>query len=155
MSTPFGLVAATTDVREADKAELVVLSRRMERAALDAPPPVVAATLQDVRFLTPHTRAVYDTLAARGSRATLFARGLQSWLGPGVTGVALDDDDPLVDEWVVVLPSPEAPAVFAATDLRHPCDVDLERCFAYAVSYDRDVVDACLQSLVEHAGQSA
>ena len=154
MATPYAIVTAAVEPRDADKAELVRLSRRMERAALDAPPPVVAATLQDVRSLTDQTRAVYDALAARGSRSTLFARGLQSWLAPGVVGVALDDDDPLVDEWVVVLPSPAQPAVFAATDLRYPCDLDLERCFSYAVSYDRYVVDACLQSLLDHAGQS-
>jgi DICT domain-containing protein len=151
MTTPYGLVSATEPAQVADKAELVALSRRMERAALAAPPPVVAATLQDVRYLSERTRDVYTRLAEGGARATLHARGLQAWIAPGVRGVALDDDDPLVDEWVVVLPSPGAPVVFAATDLRQPCDIDEERCFSYAVSRDPAVVQACLDLLVPEA----
>ena len=34
----------------------------------------------------------------------LHARGLHTWIAPGLTGVALVDDDPLVDQWTVVLP---------------------------------------------------
>ncbi|MCW2605484.1 MAG: diguanylate phosphodiesterase [Frankiales bacterium] len=143
MTTPYQVVAAAEAVRRGDKGELVALSRRFERAALADPPAVVAATLQDARHLTEHTRAVYAQLAAAGSRATLYARELQSWVAEGVVGVSLDDDDPLVDEWVVVLPSSSSPVVFAATDLKEPCDIDLDRCFSYAVSRDPQVVDAC------------
>ena len=144
--TPYQLVRSTTPVQDATKGELLALTRRLERAALQAPPPAVAATLQDVRYLTDHTRAVYAALAAVGSPARLHARGLQAWLAPGVTGVALDEDDPLVDEWVVVLPGHD-PVVFAATDLRLPdCD-DADRCFSYAVSRDPAVVRACGQRL--------
>ena len=145
--TPYAVVAAAEKPLRGNKQELVVASRALERTALQDPPPFAAATLQDARFLTPRTRSVYAELAAAGTSATLFARELQSWVAPGVTGVALDDDDPLVDEWTVVLPSPAGPAVFAATDLREPCDSDLERCFLYAISYDADVVDACMRLL--------
>ena len=144
MPTPFELVAAVQTPQRGYKWELVAASRAMERAALLDPPRAVAATLQDARFLTPHTRAVYTDLAAARTSATLFARDLQSWIAPGVAGVALDDDDPLVDEWVVVLPSPSAPTVFAATDLDEACDQDRDRCFLYAVSRDPEVVSACL-----------
>ena len=145
--TPCALVHAVEPPVEATKRELVVLSRRVEQAALETRPPAVAATLQDARFLTERTRAVYERLAAGGTPARMFARDLQTWLAPGVTGVALDDDDPLVDEWVVVVPGPD-PVVFAATDLRVPdCDDDLDRCFTYAVSRDPDVVRACAASL--------
>ena len=153
--TPFALVSAAERPQEGDKAELIRISRRMERAALDDPPPVVAAALQDARYLTAHTREVYDALARAGSRAVLHARGLQSWIAPGVVGVALDDDDPLVDEWVVVLPSPHRPVVFAATDLRTPCDDELERCFSYGVSYDREVVQACADLLARDGAPAA
>jgi DICT domain-containing protein len=148
VSTPYTLVTRIEPPVRANKSELLALSRRLERAALHDPPPVVAATLQDVRFLTRATRDVYAELAAAGASATLHARGLQSWLAPGVVGVALDDDDPLVDEWSMVLPSPSSPVVFAATDLAEPFDHDLERCFLYAVSHDPDVVQACLRLLV-------
>jgi DICT domain-containing protein len=145
--TPFSLVREVERPVEATKRELVAISRRLERQALLDPPPAVAATLQDERYLTPRTRDVYARLAAAGSRARLLARGLQAWVAPGVTGVPLDDDDPLVDEWVVVVPGRE-PAVLAATDLHAPdCDDDVDRCFAYAVSRDPDVVQACARAL--------
>ena len=140
--TPYELVCRTTPVRDATKAELLGLTRRLERAALLAPPPSVAATLQDSRYLTERTRAVYAALAAAGAPARLHARGLQAWLAPGVTGVALDEDDPLVDEWVVVLPG-VSPVVFAATDLHVPDCEDEDRCFSYGVSYDPEVVQGC------------
>ncbi len=141
-TTPYALVSAAAQVREATKRELVAMTRRLERAALDAPPPAVAATLQDVRYLTERTRAVYAQLAAAGAPARLHARGLQSWLAPDVEGVALDDDDPLVDEWTVVLPG-RNPVAFAATDLGSTDCADDDRCFLYAVSSDPYVVASC------------
>jgi hypothetical protein len=144
--TPYELVRQTTTVQDAVKGELLAMTRRLERAALTAPPPAVAATLQDARYLTERTRAVYAALAAAGSPARLHARGLQAWLAPGVSGVALDEDDPLVDEWVIVLPGRD-PVVFAATDLGIPDCQDHERCFSYAVSRDPDVVAECGRAL--------
>ena len=141
-TTPYALVSAAEQVREATKRELVAVTRRLERAALDAPPPAVAATLQDVRYLTERTRAVYAQLAAAGAPARLHARGLQSWLAPDVEGVALDDDDPLVDEWTVVLPGRD-PVVFAATDLGSTDCADDDRGFLYAMSSDPHVVASC------------
>jgi hypothetical protein len=142
VTTPYEVVRRTAHVQDATKAELLGLTRRLERAALQAPPPAVAATLQDARYLTDRTREVYTALAAAGAPARLHARELQAWLAPGVTGVALDDDDPLVDEWVVVLPG-EHPVVFAATDLRIPGCEDEDRCFSYGVSRDPAVVQEC------------
>jgi hypothetical protein len=144
--TPFALVSAVEQTTEATKGELVAVTRRLERRALQAPPPAVGATLQDERFLTERTRAVYASLAAAGAPARLFARGLQAWLAPGVTGVPLDEDDPLVDEWVVVLPGDD-PVVFAATDLGVSDCEDRDRCFAYAVSRDPELVEACAHAL--------
>ncbi len=140
--TPFELVRQSVEVQDATKAELVVLTRRLERAALEHPPVAVAAALQDARHLSDLTREVYAALAARGAEARLHARGLQSWLAPGVVGVDLPEDDPLVDEWVVVLPGPE-PYVMAATDLRTPGCEDSDRCFSYGVSRDPHVVAGC------------
>ena len=144
--TPYELLRRTTPVQDATKAELLGLTRRLERAALSAPPPAVAATLQDQRYFTDRTREVYTALAAAGAPARLHARGLVTWLAPGVTGVSLDEDDPLVDEWTVVLPGVE-PVVFAATDLRTPGCADDDRCFSYGVSRDPELVHACARLL--------
>ncbi|MCY7366081.1 MAG: hypothetical protein LH469_12330, partial [Frankiaceae bacterium] len=74
-TTPYAVVSAAEQVREASKRELVAVTRRLERAALCAPPPAVAATLQDVRYLTARTRAVYAALAAAGAPGRGGARG--------------------------------------------------------------------------------
>ena len=142
MTTPYALVSRVQSVLPADKAELIRRTRLLERAALLAPPRAVAAALQDQRYLTDRTRQIYARLAAAGVDARLHARGLQSWLAPGVVGVSLDDDDPLVDEWVVVIAGPD-PVVLAATDLRAPHQADAERRFAYAVSQDAGLVRDC------------
>jgi len=141
-TTPYALVSAVEQARPVTKRELVALSRRLERAALAAAPPAVAASLQDARFLTDRTRQVYAALAAAGAEARLHGRGLQAWLAPGVMGVELEDDDPLVDEWVVVVPG-AAPVALAATDLRDDADDDAERSFTYALTHDPQVVAAC------------
>ena len=140
--TPYQLVSAAVPVQDASKRELVALTRRLERQARDSAPPAVAATLQDVRYLTDRTRAVYAELAAAGAPARLHARGLQAWLAPGVSGVALDEDDPLVDEWTVVLPGRD-PVVFAATDLGVTDCADDDRAFRYGISRDPHVVASC------------
>jgi hypothetical protein len=147
LRTPYAVVSSVELARPATKRELVQISRRAEAAAMARPPQLMVAALQDQRFLTARTREVYRRLASAGAAVTLMARGLQGWLDPGVRGVDLDEDDPLVDEWVVVLPSPAQPFVMAATDLRQPFHDDLERDFTYACSSDPEVVAACADLL--------
>ncbi len=155
LRTPYAVVTSVERPRPVTKGELVRISRRMEAAAMAHPPQAMAAALQDQRFLTERTREVYRRLASAGAAVTLLARGLQGWLEPGVRGVDLDEDDPLVDEWVVVLPSVEHPRVLAATDLRQPSAADLDRDFACALSSDPEVVAACASLLVRPAGTRA
>jgi DICT domain-containing protein len=143
LRTPYAVVTSVERPRTVTKSELVRLSRQLEVAAMARPPQVIAATLQDSRYLTARTRDVYRRLASAGADVTLLARGLQGWLAPGVRGVDIDEDDPLVDEWVVVLSSAHRPAVLAATDLHSPDAADPERDFSYATSSDPEVVAAC------------
>ncbi len=146
-TTPYGVVSAAERVASAEKHALVVVTRELEREALLDPPADAAATLQDQRYLTPSTRQVYRDLAGRGTRVRLYARGLQAWLAPGVSGTHLDDEDPLVDEWTVVLPGPRRPVVFAATDCRSEGVEDMRRTFTWAVSRDPEVVLAAAELL--------
>ena len=141
-TTPYAVVASVEPPRATSKRELIALCRELEERALAAPPEAAAVTLQDQRHLTGRTRAVYAALAARGTRTRMFGRGLQSWIAPGVTGISLDDDDPLVDEWVLVLPG-ETPVVLAATDLGDTGCEDVDRSFTVAISRDAEVVSAC------------
>jgi hypothetical protein len=144
--TPYAVVSSAHPTTSTDKRALVLLSRMLEHEAMATPPSHLAAALQDGRFLTARTRASYAGLAARGCRVTLYARGLHAALAPGVTGVSLDDDDdPLLDEWAIVVPSAE-PVVLAAVDLRSD-GADLDRRFLHAVSRDPEVVAECARLL--------
>jgi len=144
LGTPYSVVTAVERARGISKAELIGVSRTLEQTAFEDPPRAALAALQDQRYLTRRTRLVYHRLAQEtGAAVTLHARGLQSWVAEGVRGVDLDDQDPLVDEWVVVLLNRRRPAVMAAVDLQHPAAVDVDRSFAYAVSHDPEVVTTC------------
>jgi DICT domain-containing protein len=128
------------------KDALVAISRALEEQALASPPAAMASALQDGRFVSDRTRDVYAQLASSGTRVKLYARGLQTWLAPGVIGISLDDDDPLVDEWAVVIPSDDDPVVLAATDLGAGGD-GIDRQFLHGVSRDPEVVAECARLL--------
>ncbi|CAA9311964.1 MAG: hypothetical protein AVDCRST_MAG07-663 [uncultured Frankineae bacterium] len=150
--TPYAVVSRAERPQLATKAEVLALCRRLERGALVERPDAVAASLQDARYLSERTRELYGRLAAVGVPVTVHARGLHAWIAPGVRGVDVDDDDPVGDEWVLVLASSRAPVVLAATDLRRPAAADLDRSFLCAVSRDPEVVAGCLRLLGPAAG---
>ncbi len=140
VSKPFEVVAASTCSTTAAKVDLLRRVRELEQHVLTGPTPrAAAACLQDARYLTSRTRQVYAELAARGAQVHLFARGLQAWVAPGVRGIDLDDDDPLVDQWTVVLTG-DRPWCFAAQDLDVPGAADEQRSFSWALTYDPHVV---------------
>lgn len=113
--TPYDLVVQGERPCPASKDEVLRLTRALEREALAVPGPT-GASLQDVRYVTERTRAAYARLAEAGAAPVLYARDLPAYVAPGVSGVALDDDDPLVDVWSLVVLS-ERPVVMAAVDL--------------------------------------
>ncbi len=131
--TPFALADAVSTAEPATKPDLVRISREIERELLADPPPAVAACLQDSRFLSGRTREVYARLAQAGAAVRLHGRGMQTWIDPGVSGVPLDDDSPLVDEWVIVVPGR---VLFAAADLRAEDCPDDERTFTFCLTRD-------------------
>ena len=135
---PFDRVAAAAPVRVVDKRELLLRVRDLEARALSSRTTGAVACLQDARFLTPWTRDVYRTLAARGAHVLLYGRGLRAHVDEGLRGVDLDDDDPLGDQWTVLFEG-EDPVCLAARDL-HGADADQERTFEYAVTRDADLV---------------
>ena len=147
MSTPYELVCAVETARPADKAELFRLTRALESEAAVSGPTQIRAALQDVRYLSPATRQVYADLATRQAQVVMLARGLPSYLAAGVRGVDLDEHDPLVDQWCVVLAGGTTPVVLAATDLQVQGVADMARSFSYAVSRDLFVVQDCLAVL--------
>ena len=147
--TPYEIVTAVETVRTADKRSLIAVTRGLEREASLDPPRLLLATFQDARFVTPQTREVYAQLARQGTDVRLYARSLQAWLAPGVRGFSLDDDDPVVDQWCLVMPCEQHAAVFVASD-GVPGGGDGDRPYAWALSRDPDLVHACAQALAAH-----
>lgn len=137
----------------AGKEALVRQVRDLEVAALgqEDDPELAYACLQDARFLTESTQRVYAELQRRGARVLLLGRGLRAWLPHGLPGVDLADDDPLGDEWLIVVRG-SRPVCLVARDL--PSDVggdDAHRTFEYAVTHDPELVDEVAALLATYA----
>ena len=138
--SPYDIVSSQVPTQTATKAELLAHVRELERQALaDMPVAFAVACLQDSRFLTGPTVEVYAELAQRGAQVLLLGRGVHTVVAPGVRGVDLDDDDPLGDEWTVLLAG-RAFLCFVAQDLFEPVDDDAERTFRWAQTDDHRIV---------------
>ena len=124
----------------------------MELAALAQQdhPDVAYACLQDARFLTESTLQVYAELQRRGARVLLLGRGLRAWLPHGLPGVDLADDDPLGDEWLIVVGG-SRPVCLVARDLPTGSGDGAHRTFEYAVTHDPELVDEVAALLGSYA----
>ena len=151
MPTPYDLVTSVTHPQPGTKADLLRITRGLETEALQTRPTRIRAALQDVRHVTAATRLVYADFAARRIDVALLAQGLPAHVATGVRGVDLAEDDPLIDQWCLVVAGGARPVVLAATDLHEPVGSELDRSFTYAVSRDPSVVAACLAVLGDPA----
>jgi EAL domain-containing protein (putative c-di-GMP-specific phosphodiesterase class I) len=137
--TPFEAVSRQRPVRRSTKRLLLEVSRELERQATTlGGNAVVISTFQHQDHFTPATSRVYEDLA--GSIAFVGALGEDMGVdpAPGVRGAELCPDDPLCEEWDIVVVGPHFAAAFAARDVgdRGP---DMERRFDLALTHDRDL----------------
>lgn len=148
MPTPYDVLVPRLSPTALSKRLLVARARRLERIALQQPAIRVIATLQDVRHLTDLTRSTYASIAAAGADVTLLARDLPAYVAPGVRGVALTDDDPLVDVWSVLVAGAAGCLALAAQD-RHDDADDLAREYDTVETDDAGLVVSCLSVIDE------
>jgi len=147
--TPFDIVARERPTTEAPKSLLMPVTRYLEAKASDeAEPPVVLATFQDGKYLTPATRARFARFAERSPLVAVLATDLPSRPAAGVRGIALERRDPLRGEWDVIVVGPHFAGALVARDLGDD-GPDGNRRFRYAVTYDRDLVLAAARSLLQ------
>ena len=151
MPTPYDLVSRAERPQTNTKADLLRLTRALEVEALQTRPTHIRATLQDVRHVSAATRLVYADFSAQRIDVALLARGLPAHVTNGVRGVDLAEDDPLVDQWCLVIAGGTRPVVLAATDLQAAASTEQDRTFTYAVSRDPLIVTACLALLLDAA----
>ncbi|WP_369140237.1 EAL domain-containing protein [Modestobacter versicolor] len=157
--SPFACLPPEVAVREAPKALLIELSKQLERQAMRLGETcVVASTFQESRHVTPATRLRYRDLAERVAFVAAVGEDLPVEPLPGLRGADLAPTDPVRGEWDVVVLSPHFSAALLARDLGDD-GPDLDRRFAFALTYERDTVVRAANSLLSrvapHSGERA
>jgi len=145
--TPYAIVAPHAEVRRSTKRLLTAISIHLERqaAALGATGVIVSAFQTDERFTVP-TRRRYTALAADAAFVAALGIGMAPEPAPGVRGASLQDDDALRGEWSVAVLGPHFAAALVAIDLGDT-GPENDRRFDYALTYNRDMVVAAVNSL--------
>ena len=147
--TPYDLVAAKAPaLRRATKPLLVGIARWLERQALViGEPAVLISTFEHQRHFSPPSVRRYGTLASCCSLVVALGQEMPEEPAPGVRGIPLAADDPLVDEWDVLVLGPHFAAALVAIDLGDTGPDD-ERRFDYTVTYERSDVVAAARGLL-------
>lgn len=154
--TPFSLVAHQGDVRVARKAELLVMSRHLERmaAAWHADAALVLASFQDELHVTERSARAYEAIAERSPLVVLFGAGVPTApvpRAPAVRGEPLALDDPLRDEWNVVVLGPHYAGALLSRDLGDR-GADHDRRFAFVMTHRRELVVHAARTLLARVG---
>lgn len=158
-TTPFELLAHRRAVRQAPKRLLLPLSRTLEATAItQRVPPLVIGAFQDERFFAGRSARRYARLAGELPFVGGVGAGRPAVLPPGVRWASVDPDDPLADEWaVVVLGAHESVALVGRETGPRPLvptdqEEDGDREFAFAVTHDQGLVGAVAQALLRRFG---
>ena len=157
-ASPFSCLPTTADVRTSTKPLLVELSKHLEREAMGLGSTcVVVSTFQHAHQLTPATVRRYAALADRVGFVAALGAGLVAEPVPGVRGADLREDDPLREEWDIVVVAPHFAAALLARDLDGSDSgrPEHERRFAFALTYDREVVTRAAQGLLARVRATA
>jgi EAL domain-containing protein (putative c-di-GMP-specific phosphodiesterase class I) len=148
LDTPWQQVRDTRPVRRATKPLLQAMSRTLERhAQATGEAAVILGAFQSAERFTNGTAVLYEQLARDAAFVAVFAVGLGPEPAKGVRGTDLRADDPLGEEWDVIVVGPHFAAALVAHDLHDEC-ADAERQFDYALTYDRDAVLGCAAGLL-------
>jgi hypothetical protein len=146
--TPWDLVRSNPGVRRARKPLLLAMSRHLEHHVLagdDAT--LLLASLQQGGYFDAGTAGRYQSLARTAFLIAVFGVDVPPAPVTGVRGQDLAPDDPLCDEWTVVIITPHFAGALIAHDVHDVCP-DVERRFDYVVTFDRDTVLAAAASLL-------
>lgn len=148
LRSPFACLPPGTRLRQSSKRLLVEISKALEREAAGLGPTcVVAATFQEGRQFTRATAARYRRLAERTGFVCVLGEGLPVEPVAGVRGGDLRSEDPVRQEWDVVVLSPHVSAALLARDLGGGGPEGGRR-FEYALTYQRTTVVAAAQGLL-------
>lgn len=136
--TPFDIVAAHSLPRRLTKPAVLQLSRIIEQQALQCEDaPMMLAAVQRREFFSGATRHRYTRLADTAPWVVVFGGGLPSEPAPGVRGVDLHPDDPMIQEWIVLNLGTYSACALTS---REVTIAGADRTFDTAVTYDRATV---------------
>jgi diguanylate cyclase (GGDEF)-like protein/PAS domain S-box-containing protein len=139
-TSPFSCLPGDVVLKKSSKRLLIELSKQLEREALRVGDTcIVAATFQHSRHFTAATAMRYRDLVQRTGFVCALGEGLGNEVIPGLRSAPLDPDDPVLGEWDVVVLSPHFSTALLARDLGDS-GPDMDRMFAYALTYERDTV---------------
>ncbi len=125
------------------------LSRHIERLATTAEsPPMVLATVQDQSKLSASTMETYTEIAQRAPLVAMFGAKVPCDLGNGIRGVHLDNDDPLVKEWTILILGPDIAAGLIARELSSSGADQADRRFDMVITFDRALVTLGVRCLL-------
>jgi EAL domain-containing protein (putative c-di-GMP-specific phosphodiesterase class I) len=147
--TPFQVVAAELAPERAAKELLLPMSMHIEHKGLDAAEPgVLLACFQEVRHFTPRTGLRFGRLSGRAALTGALGVGMPVAPAPGVRGASLGPDDPLRDEWDVIMVGPHFAAALVARDCGDD-GPDPDRRFDFVITHDRELVIRAAQPLLD------
>jgi EAL domain-containing protein (putative c-di-GMP-specific phosphodiesterase class I) len=155
--TPFEVVAGVRRPRQGTRKLLEWLSKHMEyRAADPAEPAVLVTCFDDPSRLTASVARRLSSIGTASVMVAAFGEGMPAEPVGGVRGQPLAADDPLANEWVVVVVGAHFGAALVARRSRSPASIDVPESqrdamatYDFAVTYERDLVIAAAHSLVQ------
>jgi EAL domain-containing protein (putative c-di-GMP-specific phosphodiesterase class I) len=146
--TPYSIASRHRTPLISTKRLLLPLSHTLEQRGLGMVlPPLLLSSFQHVRHFTPATQHRYAELGARLPFVCALGAGMSSHPASAVRGAALDDADPLIGEWTVVVLGAHFAGALIARDLGDG-GPDLDRRFSYVVTHNRELVVAAARSMV-------
>lgn len=147
-ASPYEAVSRHRDLRRGNKRLLLALSLQIEEQASGlGSAAVVLSTFQEASFFTARTAARYQALSQQAALVGAIGVGLSEQPAAGVRGVALEHADPLRGEWDVTVIAPHFAMAFVARELGDD-DLDMDRRFDFAITYDRDLAVSAARALM-------
>ena len=151
LPTPFEMlgpdIALTRGTR--DDIERLTAELKLQACELSEPPPVVLGAIQSADRFTGALADRYVAVAERAAFVGIAAEDMPRTPAPGIRGVALRPGDPLVEQWVLVVISPEFHGALVARGSGVKGDADS---FDYVLTRDRDLVVAVADTLMRRMG---
>jgi len=128
---------------------LVATSRHLEHEVLrSSGKAVLLSSFQNVTRFTPGTRRRYERLARETVLTTAFGRDMPAEPGRRIRGANLHPDDPLCDEWAVVVVGNQLSAALVARMIGHRAPGEPAE-WEVIITHDRDLVLAAAKSLLQ------